>query len=91
MLTQSAVLSTLATRTNLTKTQITAVFDALVTLATEEAKEKFIVPGLGRLVLSDRAARTGRNPATGAVVQIPAKRVVKFRIAKGLKDAVLGG
>lgn len=90
MLTQSVVLSTLADRTGLTKKDVTGVFDALVTLAVEEAKHVLVVPGLGRLVLSDRAARAGRNPSTGAAIQIPAKRVVKFRIAKSLKDAVLG-
>ena len=50
----------------------------------------FTIPGLGKLVLVNRKARLGRNPATGATIQIPAKRVVKFRIAKAAKDAILG-
>jgi len=51
---------------------------------------KFTIPGLGKLVLMNRKARMGRNPATGASIKIPAKRVVKFRIAKAAKDAILG-
>ena len=58
--------------------------------AYENAKDTFPVPGLGKLVLVDRKARVGRNPATGAAIQIPAKRVVKFRVAKAAKDAILG-
>ena len=50
----------------------------------------FTLPGLGKLVLVNRKARIGRNPATGEQIQIPAKRVVKFRVAKAAKDAILG-
>jgi DNA-binding protein HU-beta len=50
-----------------------------------------VVPGFGRLVLANRKARMGRNPQTGEPIKIPAKRVVKFRLAKALKDSVLGG
>ena len=49
----------------------------------------FIVPGIGRLVRSDRKARIGRNPATGEQIKIPAKKVVKFRVAKAAKDAIV--
>ena len=59
-------------------------------LAYANAKDTFTIPGLGKLVLTDRAARVGRNPATGETIQIAAKRVVKFRIAKAAKDAILG-
>ena len=56
----------------------------------KNAKDSFTIPGLGKLVLVDRKARLGRNPATGEQINIPAKRVVKFRIAKAAKDAILG-
>jgi DNA-binding protein HU-beta len=59
-------------------------------LAYENAKETFTVPGLGKLVLVDRKACIGRNPATGQAIQFKAKRVVKFRVAKAGKDAILG-
>jgi len=65
--------------------------DSLGSLAIAEVKKNgvFVVPGLGRLVRVDRKARMGRNPATGEAIKIPAKTVVKARIAKQLKDAVL--
>ena len=56
-----------------------------------EAKNGFKVPGLGKLVLVDRAARVGRNPKTGEAIEIPAKKAVKFRVSKACKDAVLNG
>ena len=59
-------------------------------LAHKNAKNKFTIPGLGKLVLVSRKARMGRNPATGESIKIPANRVVKFRIAKAAKDAILG-
>lgn len=59
-------------------------------LAYKEAKKSFTLPGLGKLVVDKRKARTGRNPATGESIKIPAKTVLKFRIAKAAKDAVLG-
>ena len=60
-------------------------------MAYKEVKEggEFNIPGLGKLVKKQRAARTGRNPLTGAEIKIPAKTVVKFRVAKQAKDAVL--
>ena len=61
----------------------------LVVLAYKEAKKGFVVPGLGKLVLVDRKQRMGRNPKTGEQILIPAKKVVKFRIAKQAKDAIL--
>ncbi|MDH7516139.1 MAG: HU family DNA-binding protein [Bacteroidota bacterium] len=59
-------------------------------LAYKEAKKSFTIPGLGKLVIVNRKARTGRNPLTGETIKIPAKRTLKFRIAKQAKDAVLG-
>jgi len=89
-LTKSATLSALSAKTGLSKKQVGQVVDELVALAYKEAKNAFTIPGLGKLVLVNRKARLGRNPATGATINIPAKRVVKFRIAKAAKDAILG-
>ncbi|OGK78266.1 MAG: DNA-binding protein [Candidatus Rokubacteria bacterium GWC2_70_16] len=89
-MTKSAIVAHLAQKTSLSKKQVIDVMDQLATLATKEAKNVFIVPGFGRLVLANRKARMGRNPQTGEPLKIPAKRVVKFRLAKSLKDAVLG-
>jgi len=89
-LTKSATLSALAAKTGLAKKQVGLVLDELIALAYKEAKNSFTIPGLGKLVLVNRKARIGRNPATGAQINIPAKRVVKFRIAKAAKDAILG-
>ena len=57
-------------------------------MAYKEAKVGFTIPGLGKLVVVNRKARMGRNPATGEQIKIPAKRVLKFRIAKAAKDAI---
>ena len=77
--------------TEMSKKQALAVVTALVELAYKEAKNKFTIPGLGKLELKNRKARMGRNPATGEPLMIKAKRVVKFRVAKAAKDAILGG
>ena len=89
-MTKSSIIAHLAQKTSLSRKQVVEVMDQLLALATKEAKNIFIVPGFGRLVLANRKARMGRNPQTGEPIKIPAKRVVKFRLAKGLKDAVLG-
>jgi DNA-binding protein HU-beta len=86
---KSETLRQLSDRTGLPRAQVREVLDELVTLSYKEAKNGFTIPGLGKLVLQDRKARMGRNPATGEQIQIPAKRVLKFRIAKQAKDAVL--
>ena len=89
-LTKSEITAEIAAQHNLTKKQAEEVIESLAQLAYKNAKDTFTIPGLGKLVLVDRAARIGRNPATGATIQIAAKRVVKFRIAKAAKDAILG-
>ena len=89
-LTKSQIAAELATKNNLTKKQAVEVLESLVQLAYKNAKNSFTIPGLGKLVLVNRAARMGRNPATGEVIKIKAKRVVKFRVAKAAKDAILG-
>jgi DNA-binding protein HU-beta len=88
-LTKSATLKTLAEKTGITKKQAGVFMDALMALAYKEAKNSFTIPGIGKLVLVNRKARLGRNPATGEQIQIPAKKVVKFRVAKAAKDAIL--
>ncbi len=88
-MTKSQITATLAENTGLTKTQVVSLMDAQAQLAYAEASEGYTIPGIGKLVRVDRAARTGRNPATGETIHIPAKKVLKFRIAKACKDAVL--
>jgi len=89
-MTKSQMLGRLAEKTSVSKKAASQFVDELVKLAYKEAKNTFTIPGLGKLVLVDRKARIGRNPATGEQIQIPAKRVVKFRVAKAAKDAILG-
>ena len=89
-MTRAATIAWLAKRSGRTKRQVAEVLDHLAALAIREARHGFLVPGFGRLVLARRKARIGRHPRTGAAIQIPAKRVVKVRIAKALRDAVLG-
>jgi DNA-binding protein HU-beta len=92
MMTKSAIISHLADKATLTKKQVVGLIDELQALAVKEAKKNgFVVPGFGKLVLSNRKARMGRNPQTGEPIKIPAKRVVRFRVAKVMKDSVLGG
>jgi len=88
-MTKTQMLNTLAEKTGLSKQEVAKVLEELATLAYAEAKDGFTIPGIGKLVLVDRKARMGRNPATGETIQIPAKTVVKFRIAKACKDAIL--
>jgi len=89
-LSRSQIAATIAEKNGLTKKQAIQVLESICELAYKQAKNTFTLPGLGKLVLVNRAARMGRNPATGATIQIPAKRVVKFRVAKAAKDAILG-
>jgi DNA-binding protein HU-beta len=89
-MTKSQIIAAIAEKAEITKAQAEAALDTLADLAYKGAEEGFTVPGLGKLVKVDRAARTGRNPSTGEEIQIAAKRVLKFRIAKAAKDAILG-
>ncbi|PWB38320.1 MAG: DNA-binding protein [Parcubacteria group bacterium] len=90
-LTKSQLLNAMADKTGLTKKQVTTFLDTLASTAYSSVKSsgEFTVPGIGKLVKKHRSARQGRNPATGATIQIPAKTVVKFRVAKAAKDAIL--
>jgi DNA-binding protein HU-beta len=89
-LTKSQIATEIATKNGLTKKAAGEVLEVIAQLAYKNAKNTFTLPGLGKLVLVDRKARMGRNPATGEAIQIKAKRVVKFRVAKAAKDAILG-
>jgi len=89
-MTKSQIVAGVAEATEISKKQAAAAIEALVCMAYKGAKNGFTVPGLGKLVLVNRKARMGRNPATGETIKIPAKRVVKFRVAKACKDAILG-
>jgi DNA-binding protein HU-beta len=87
---KSEVAASIAESVGITKKQAVEVLQTVVEMAYKNAKNTFTLPGLGKLVLVNRKARMGRNPATGAEIKIPAKRVVKFRVAKAAKDAILG-
>jgi DNA-binding protein HU-beta len=89
-MTKAQTIAALADRTGLTKAQVGSFMDELAKLAYQEAKDGFVLPGIGKLVLVHRKARVGRNPATGEAVDIPAKTVVKFRVAKACKESVMG-
>jgi DNA-binding protein HU-beta len=89
-LSKSQVAASIAEKHELTKKQAAEILESVAQLAYKQAKNTFTLPGLGKLVLVNRAARIGRNPATGETINIPAKRVVKFRVSKAAKDAILG-
>ena len=90
-MTQSQILQTLAEQCEITKKDADSLMTTLAQTAIKEVKKNgvFVLPGIGRLVRVDRKARMGRNPATGAAIKIPAKKAVKFRIAKAAKDAIV--
>jgi DNA-binding protein HU-beta len=90
-MTQTQIISEMATKSGLNKKQVKEFMTDLTDLAYREAKKgEFALPGLGKLVKQKRKARLGRNPATGAEIKIPAKTVLKFRVAKAAKDSILG-
>jgi DNA-binding protein HU-beta len=88
---KSELFSHFAERFEVKRTQAREFFDELAQLAEKELKKsgEFVLPGMVKLVVQKRKARMGRNPATGEAIKIPAKTVVKARITKQLKDAVL--
>jgi DNA-binding protein HU-beta len=90
-LTKAQLIAEISEKLGMSKKEVVAFFDLLVETAFRETKKKgeFTLPGLGKLVKVHRKARQGRNPATGETIQIPAKTVVKFKIAKACKDCVL--
>lgn len=88
---KSELFSHFAEKFEMKRVQVRELFDELNTLAEKELKRsgEFTMPGMVKLVVQKRKARMGRNPATGEAIKIPAKTVVKARIAKQMKDAVL--
>ncbi|MGB7747227.1 MAG: HU family DNA-binding protein [Verrucomicrobiia bacterium] len=89
-LSKSQLAAAIAEKAEISKKQAVEILEHIATLAYKHAKDTFTLPGIGKLVLKNRAARMGRNPKTGETISIPAKRVVKFRVAKAAKDAILG-
>jgi len=87
---KSQIAAAIADKAGIKKKQAAEILEHLAQLAYKNAKNTFTLPGIGKLKLKNRAARIGRNPATGEQIQIPAKRVVKFTVAKACKDAILG-
>lgn len=88
--TKTEIIATMADDAQITKKEAKAALESLIAQAYKGAKDGFTIPGLGKLVKQRRKARMGRNPATGEPIKIKAKTVLKFRIAKAAKDAVLG-
>lgn len=88
---KSALIGFLAEKTQKSRKEMAGFLDLLAETAYKETKSsgEFTLPGIGKLVKKNRAARQGRNPATGETIQIPAKIVVKFRVSKQAKDAIL--
>jgi DNA-binding protein HU-beta len=92
-MTKSQIVSHFAGKFELSKKASAAIIDEVAALAVSETKKtgSFTLPGIGKLVLVKRKARMGRNPATGEAIKIPAKTVVKMRIAKAAKGAIVPG
>lgn len=89
-MTKSQIVGRIADKAKITKATANNILDDIASLAAKEAKNGFTLPGIGKVVLVNRKARMGRNPQTGQPIRIPAKRVVRIRVAKVLKDSVLG-
>ena len=90
-MTKAYIVSHFAEKFELTRKTASGIIEEVAALAVSETKKtgSFTLPGIGKLVLVKRKARMGRNPATGEAIKIPAKTVVKFRLAKAFKDAVV--
>jgi DNA-binding protein HU-beta len=89
-MTKSKIIAALAEKVDIPKKQSAAYLEALAQLAHKEAKNGFTIPGVGKLVVRNYKARMGRNPQTGQEMKIPARRRLKFVVAKAAKDAALG-
>ena len=89
-MTKSQIADYIAKKADLKKKVAVQILEDIAALAYKEAKNSFTMPGIGKLVLVNRKARMGRNPQTGEAIKIPAKKVVKFRVAKAAKEAILG-
>ena len=89
-LSKSKIVAALAEKVDIPKKTSAAYLDALAALAYKEAKNGFTIPGVGKLMIRSYKARMGRNPQTGEAIKIPAKRRLKFVVAKAAKDTALG-
>ncbi len=89
-MTKTELVRLVAEKMEIPTKQAAAFFDLLAETAVQETKKngEFTVPGLGKLVKAQRAARMGRNPQTGESIKIQAKTTVKFRVAKAAKDSI---
>jgi len=89
-MTKTQLVRHMAEKHEISNKQAAAILEHLAEVAVRETKKSglFVLPGLGRLVKSNRKARMGRNPQTGEAIKIPAKTVVKFRVAKAAKDSI---
>ena len=88
-MTKTQLIGALAAKAEVTKKQAAEMMETLASIAYKEAQNGFTIPGIGKLVVVNRKARLGRNPKTGETIQIPAKRALKFRVAKAAKDSCL--
>ncbi len=90
-ITKSQVVAYFSKKFELSKKSASSIIDEMAMLAIAETKKagSFTLPGIGKLVLVKRKARMGRNPATGETINIPAKTVVKMRVAKACKEAIV--
>jgi DNA-binding protein HU-beta len=90
-MTKSQIVGYFAKKFEVSKKAASAMIDEVAALAITETKKSgaFVIPGIGKLVKVNRKARMGRNPATGETIKIPAKTVVKMRVAKACKDAIV--
>ncbi|WP_263384510.1 HU family DNA-binding protein [Granulicella arctica] len=90
-MTRTQLIRQMAEQMEVSPKQVTGFFDLLIETATTQTRTvgEFTIPGLGKLLKAQRAARMGRNPATGESIKIAAKTTVKFRLSKAAKDAVV--
>jgi DNA-binding protein HU-beta len=88
---QSEVIAHFSESSGMKRAQVQEFFQEMANLAAREveANGEFVLPGFGKLVKSERRSRSGRNPATGEMIEIPAKTTLKFRVGKSMKDLVL--
>ena len=90
-MTKSQIVAYFSKKFEVSKKTASTMIEEVAALAIAETRKNgtFVLPGIGKLVKVNRKARMGRNPATGEAIKIPAKTVVKFRLAKAFKDAVV--
>jgi DNA-binding protein HU-beta len=89
-MTKSKIVAALAEKAGITKKQAALLLETQALMAYKEAKNGFTIPGIGKLVVRSYKARMGRNPQTGEAIKIPARKRLKFVVAKAAKDGVIG-